>query len=154
MLQVGNIGLSLTEQRSHFSLWCLMASPLLIGTDVSLLSNTSLAIMGNKEACRINQDAAGIQGVPVGPGSNDASSAPCWTKPLANGDVAVLLLNTGDSTTTISCALSDLGLPDGGESAINIWTGENQGAMPKGSSIKAELETHDVLFLRITKARH
>ena len=48
MLQVGNVGLSITEQYSHFALWVLMASPLLIGTDVSLLSNASLTILGNK----------------------------------------------------------------------------------------------------------
>ena len=48
MLQVGNVGLSVTEQYSHFALWSLMASPLLIGTDVSQLTNTSLAILGNK----------------------------------------------------------------------------------------------------------
>jgi len=152
MLQVGDIGLSITEQRSHFSLWCLMASPMLMGTDVSMLSNTSLSIMGNKEACAINQDALGKQGVPVGPGSDDARTAPCWAKPLANGDVAVLLLNAGDNTAIVSCALSILGLPNGAKMATDIWTGKKMGAMAKGSSIKADLETHDVLFLRVTKA--
>ena len=144
--------MSVTEQRSHFSLWCLMASPMLMGTDVSMLSNTSLSIMGNKEACAINQDALGKQGVPVGPGSDDAQTAPCWAKPLANGDVAVLLLNTGGGTTPVSCALSDLGLPDGAKAATDIWSGKEMGAMGKGSSIKADLTSHDVLFLRVTKA--
>lgn len=55
MLQVGNIGLSLIEQRTHFSLWAMMASPLLIGTDVSLLTNESLMILGNAEVTAVNQ---------------------------------------------------------------------------------------------------
>lgn len=50
--QVGDIGLSVTEQRSHFALWSLMASPLLIGSDVSMLTNTSLEILGNTEVVR------------------------------------------------------------------------------------------------------
>jgi alpha-galactosidase len=49
MLQVGNIGLSLTEQKSHYALWALMTGPLLIGTDVSMLTNASLLILGNEE---------------------------------------------------------------------------------------------------------
>ena len=55
MLQVGDIGLSITEQYSHFALWALMASPLLMGTDVSMLSNTSLTILGNVEVTAVNQ---------------------------------------------------------------------------------------------------
>ena len=61
MLQVGDIGLSITEQRSHFALWSLMASPLLIGSDVSMLTNTSLQILGNVEVTAINQDPLGIR---------------------------------------------------------------------------------------------
>jgi alpha-galactosidase len=55
MLQVGDIGLSITEQYSHYALWVIMASPLLMGTDVSMLTNTSLTILGNTEVTTVNQ---------------------------------------------------------------------------------------------------
>ena len=82
MLQVGDIGLSVTEQRSHFALWSLMASPLLIGSDVSMLTNTSLSILGNTEITAINQDPLGVQGVPADPEA-DPRTASCWCAPLA-----------------------------------------------------------------------
>jgi hypothetical protein len=85
MLQVGDIGLSITEQRSHFALWSLMASPLLIGSDVSMLTNTSLSILGNTEVTAINQDALGKQGVPVASQAKDARTASCWYKEMSGG---------------------------------------------------------------------
>ena len=54
-----------------------MASPLLIGTDLKLLSNESLAILGNHEITQVNQDVLGHQGVPTGPGSTSPATAPC-----------------------------------------------------------------------------
>ena len=108
MLQVGDIGLSITEQRSHFALWSLMASPLLIGSDVSMLTNTSLTILGNTEATAVNQDPLGKQGVPVATQAKDARTASCWYKEMSGGAIAAILLNTGDASATISCELAEL----------------------------------------------
>eukprot|EP00040_Diaphanoeca_grandis_P031936 m.192325 g.192325 ORF g.192325 m.192325 type:complete len:645 (-) comp32461_c0_seq1:111-2045(-) len=62
MLEIGNGPLTIAEQRSHFALWCVMKSPLIIGADVRALSADSLAILKNPHLIAINQDALGIQG--------------------------------------------------------------------------------------------
>ena len=61
-LEIGNGHLTLAEQRSHFALWCLMKSPLIIGTDVRTLSPASLGILQNKRLIAVNQDALAAQG--------------------------------------------------------------------------------------------
>jgi len=62
MLEVGNGGMTFNEYRAHFSLWCLVKSPLLIGCDVTKMSNETFFILSNTEAIAINQDALGVQG--------------------------------------------------------------------------------------------
>jgi len=55
MLEVGNGGMSTTEDETHFSLWCLMKAPLLIGCDVRMMSNDTVRILTNSEVIAINQ---------------------------------------------------------------------------------------------------
>ena len=62
MLEIGNGQLTLAEQRSHFALWCLMKSPLIIGSDVRSLPPASLALLKNAALIAVNQDALAIQG--------------------------------------------------------------------------------------------
>jgi alpha-galactosidase len=62
MLEVGNHGMNEDEEQSHFSLWALMKSPLLIGCDLTKISNSSLAIISNAEVIALNQDSKGVQG--------------------------------------------------------------------------------------------
>ena len=56
MLQVGNVGLTLTEQYSHMSLWCVASAPLLAGTDIIHASRATLNILANPEVTAVNQD--------------------------------------------------------------------------------------------------
>eukprot|EP01050_Picozoa_sp_SAG11_P015838 SAG11_NODE_2096_length_3832_cov_2.091347_1_plen_75_part_10 len=72
MLQVGNVGLTLTESRSHFALWCFLAAPLLIGTDLHTASNETIAILGATELIKIDQDRLGFQGRLVKDSAPDA----------------------------------------------------------------------------------
>jgi len=148
MLQVGDIGLSITEQRSHFALWCLMASPLLVGSDVSMLTNTSLGILGNVEVTAVNQDAMGAQGVPSSSQLEDPSTASCWTKPMQDGSTAVILLNVGDAAASISCKLSDLNIKAGAKNVRDLWLHKDLGP-PKGGALTApSLASHDhMMFL-------
>lgn len=148
MLQVGDIGLSIDEQKSHFAMWCMMAAPLLIGSDISMLSNTSLSILGNTEITAIDQDAKGVQGLPVGPAADVYS---CWSKPLMNGDVAVLLLNSGDVETTVTCDLARLGISQSPTKVRDLWAHADITAMPKaGGAFAANLATHATAMYRVT----
>ena len=59
MLEVGNPGLSVPEARTHFALWCLVKSPLLIGADLSKITPPYLEILKNKHLIAINQSPDG-----------------------------------------------------------------------------------------------
>src|SRR5215831_6344429 len=88
MLEVGN-GLPANEDRVHFSMWCMMAAPLIAGNDIRKMNNDTRMILTNKDAIGIDQDALGIQGFRYA--SND--SLDTWFRPLSNGDWAVCFLN-------------------------------------------------------------
>jgi alpha-galactosidase len=107
MLEIGNGGMTDTEYRSHFSLWAVMAAPLLIGSDLRRVSPATFDILLNKEVIAVDQDPLGRQGRVL---SNQNG---LWTfaKPLANGDVAVALFNETNSAATISTTAEQLGLP-------------------------------------------
>jgi hypothetical protein len=62
MLEVGNGGLNEDEEQAHFSLWALSKAPLLIGCDLTKISNSSLTILSNPEVIALNQDSKGVQG--------------------------------------------------------------------------------------------
>ena len=73
MLGVGMPGISDVEGRSQFSLWCILAAPLFLGTNILNMSDTTLATIGNAEAIAINQDGLGVQGYAAAPGGTATS---------------------------------------------------------------------------------
>ena len=82
------------EYSAHFSLWCMLAAPLLMGHDVRKTRPELATILQNAELIAINQDELGIQGYTLPPMSNGDT---ILAKPLKNGDIAFCLLNEGDS---------------------------------------------------------
>ena len=62
MLEVGNGGMTPTEYRAHFSLWAMMASPLMAGNDVAHMDETTRSILSNREVIAVDQDPLGVQG--------------------------------------------------------------------------------------------
>jgi len=91
MLEVGNGTLTVSESRAHFSLWCMLAAPLIAGNDLRTMSKTTLEILTNKEAVAIDQDSLGIQGFR----QTNADSLEIWYKPLKGG-IGRSALSTGD----------------------------------------------------------
>ncbi len=106
MLEVGNSGLSDTESRAHFSLWALLNAPLIAGNDIRSMSAATLAILTNSEVIAVNQNWGGRAGYKV----RDDGDQEVWAKPMANGSVAVILLNRGAATATVSTTTSAVGL--------------------------------------------
>jgi alpha-galactosidase len=104
MLEVGN-GMSATEDRAHFSLWAQMAAPLLAGNNLANASATTLSILGNKAVVAVDQDSAGKQGRMV----SSSGGLDVLAKPLANGDVSVVLFNENSGTATISTTAAAIG---------------------------------------------
>lgn len=80
-MQVGNGDLTLNEQRSHFALWALLKSPLMVGTDLASIAPEVLDILLAKEVLAVNQDALGVAGDLVWKeGPAEASSMPAVIK--------------------------------------------------------------------------
>lgn len=84
MLEVGN-GMSTGEDRAHFSLWCILAAPLMAGNDLRKMSRETDAILTNKEVIAVNQDPMGVEGYRY----RVQDSLETWVKPLSDGDWAV-----------------------------------------------------------------
>ncbi|MGO4779760.1 glycoside hydrolase family 27 protein, partial [Lysobacter sp. 2RAB21] len=89
MLEVGNGGMTTDEYRSQFSLWALMAAPLLAGNDIASMDKATGEILLNREVIAVDQDPLGVQGRRV----RDDGDLEAWSKPLADGGRAVILFN-------------------------------------------------------------
>ncbi len=144
MLEVGNGGLSDTEYRAHFSLWAMMAAPLIAGNDVTAMDAATRAILLNKDVIAVDQDRLGIQGRRVW---NDGNRE-VWVKPLAGGARAVLLLNRGTKPVEIAASWEQLGLPDRlGATVRDLWAHRDLGR--RRGAVRATVDPHGVAMLRV-----
>ena len=144
MLEIGNSGLTTTEQQTQFSMWAEMAAPLLIGTKLTTASSTALAMLGNTAVITIDQDALGKQGVQV----SDASGLRVLAKPLSNGDVAVAFFNETGATANISTAAKTVGLPSSSHYVLeNLWA--HTSTTVTASSWTESVPSHGTVLLRI-----
>ncbi|NID14502.1 glycoside hydrolase family 27 protein [Luteibacter yeojuensis] len=144
MLEVGNGGMTDVEYRSHFSLWSIMAAPLLIGTDLRTIKPDALKILLNKDVIAIDQDPLGVQGKQV----RDADGIHVIVKPLKDGGRAVAVFNEGDAAKAVTVAATEVGLKAGGSYTMrDLWTHKDA----KGDgSIKVTLEPHATAMYRIS----
>jgi alpha-galactosidase len=95
MMEVGN-GMSEEEDRAHFSLWAILASPLIAGNDLRSMSSATKKIITHKDMIAINQDSLGIQAMKW----LDEGELEVFIKPLVKGDYALLFLNRSDVVKT------------------------------------------------------
>ena len=147
MLEIGNGGMTTTEYETHFSLWCLMKAPLLIGCDLRNIDidSEALRILSNKEVIAVNQDALGVQGNK----SKSDGTKEVWSGPLEGGAYAVLLLNRGSSELNVTAEWTDFGLDTNREANVrDLWKMKDMGSM-KGS-VTATVASHGVVMYKIT----
>jgi alpha-galactosidase len=130
MLEVGNGDLTIAEQRSHFTLWCLIKAPLLLGNDLRNMSTDVLNIITNTEVIALNQDPLGVQGYKRSSktvkkashtirrgddaqeynNADDDGTVEVWAGELAGGDVAVVLFNRSTQPQKITAHFDEVGL--------------------------------------------
>ena len=147
MLEVGNGGMTDDEYRVHFSLWAILAAPLMAGNDVRAMSPATLEILGNREVIAVDQDRLGLQGVLV----RDSGGLQVWVKPLADpGARAVALVNRTGAAASISASWSDLGLAPGAATVRDLWAHTDRGSAV--GSTAAMVPSHGVAMLRIVGA--
>lgn len=109
MLEVGNGGMTDPEYRSHFALWCLMAAPLLIGTDLRHMTDETREILTNRHLIAIDQDPLGRPCELF----ESQGTAHLLVRPLANGDRAVAVFNEGNEETHATLDWDRLGPEEG-----------------------------------------
>jgi alpha-galactosidase len=145
MLEVGNGGCTFEEYKSHFSLWCIMAAPLIAGNDVRSMSPETISILCNEEAIAVDQDPAGIQGRRI----IENGDQEIWVKPLgsSNGsDKAVLLLNRGGGNANMTVNWADIGV-SGSASVRDLWAHVDRGSY--SSSYSANVPSHGVVMIKV-----
>ncbi len=151
MMEVGN-GMSVNEDRAHFSMWCMLAAPLIAGNDVRKISDETKEILTDKEVIAVNQDSLGIQGFKY----SAKDSLEIWFKPLQNDNWAVCFLNRSLKKQKISFdwkkenvidSLSGRKIDKDNYKIRNLWTKKELGTTKE--TLTAEVPGHDVLMLRI-----
>jgi len=151
MLQVGR-GLTAEEDKSHFSLWCIMSSPLLLGNDMTNMSVATKTILTNSEVIAVNQDVTGGQAHRV---SDNGAGLQVWAKSI-NGkqskERAVVFFNNSSSTATISVKWEDLNLV-GPATVRDLWTHTDLGI--QDAMYTTTVPSHGTVMLKVvgTKAK-
>jgi alpha-galactosidase len=142
MLEVGNGGMNHDEYITHMSLWVILAAPLLAGNDLAKMTPETLSILTNKEVVAVDQDAKGVQGRRV------AQEGPLevWSKPLADGSVAVGLFNRGESQNPVTVNFKDVGRGNAVK-IRDLWKQEDLGTFEQ--SYTAEVPRHGAVLIRI-----
>lgn len=141
-----DLGMTDEEFRTQMTLWSVAAAPLVIGSDVRKLSQTSIDTLTDPDVLAIDQDPAGVQAIRVGP----AGTTETWVKRLANGDRAVVLLNRGDSPKILTTTASSVGLSGSRFTLRNAWTNQ---VTESAGTFSAAVAAHGAALFRIGPAR-
>ncbi len=144
MLEVGNGGMTDTEYRSHFSLWAILAAPLIAGNDLRDMKPAIQEILTNQEVIAVNQDALGREGRPV----HKDGDLEVWAKQLKDGNRAVLLFNRGTSEQNVTVAWEDIGYPDHLSAAVrDLWQKKDLGKFT--GKFSAPVASHGVVMVTV-----
>ena len=142
MLQVGNLKND-TENKAHFSLWCILAAPLMAGNDLTAMTEQVRQVLTSPEVIAVNQDVRGIQGYKV----YDDGDCEVYNKPLADGTTAVLLLNKGEKETDIEVSWDKIGLSRN-QPVRDLWARDDLGEF-KDSFTAHDLGQHEHRMIKV-----
>jgi alpha-galactosidase len=149
MLIAGMPGLTEAQNRSFFSLWSMMAAPLMAGNDLRDMSEATIKILTNPEVIAVNQDPLGIQGHIV----RTEGEVSIWAgKPLFDGSQAVLVFNHGRTQAEAVIALSDFGWPAKSDFCVrDLWQHvTSNGSAGPDDTFSVTVGPQDVRFLRVS----
>jgi alpha-galactosidase len=144
MLEVGNGGMTDTEYRSHFTLWAILAAPLIAGNDLRNMKPEIHDILTNKEVIAVDQDPMGREGERVAKNGD----LEVWAKQERDGSRAVVLLNRGDSEQEITANWVDLGYPANLSAAVrDLWEHKDLGKFT--GKFSAKVASHGVVMVTV-----
>ncbi len=155
MMEVGD-GMTNIEDKTHFTMWCMMASPLIAGNDLRKMAKETLALLTNRELIAINQDKLGIQGFKYA----EEDGLEVWVKPLSDGNWAITFVNRTDASKKINFDWKQQNIKDADfnfetnfSTTIykikNLWKNKEYGDTKK--SFVSDLASHDVIVLKLIK---
>lgn len=154
MLEVGN-GMSYAEDKTHFSIWAMMAAPLIAGNDIRNMTQQTRDILTNRSVIAIDQDPLGVQGFKFA----EIDSLQIWFKPLQNGEWAACFLNRSSRPRQVYFNWKEEQVTDklyGYEldrnkthRLCNVWTGKTDGNTDK--PLNTMLQPHEVIMYRLLK---
>lgn len=154
MLEVGN-GMTAAEDRAHFSLWAMLAAPLMAGNDLTRMSPATKEILTNAEVLAVDQDRLGVQGFRA----YKLGELEVWAKPLSGGNLAVAFLNRGAGTASLRfdwrehriedlVSKTDFDFRKATYQLRNLWTHKAIGSTKTDLLLK--VPAHDVVMLRLS----
>lgn len=135
------------EYRTHFSLWAIMNSPLMIGCDIRKMNQVTKETLTNPDVIAINQDIE-CRGPYVVPG-HDPAAIFSLVKPMSDGSLAIGMFNLGDKKAQVNLPFWDMGIPAAAGVGLEItdcWSHENEGRFTERYA--ASIEPHDCKLLR------
>ena len=148
MLEVGNRGLTFAESRAHFSFWCMLSAPLMMGHDLRRMEDDILEVLTNKEVIALDQDPLGKQGYRV----IDEEGREVWVKELSDGHWGVCMLNDSPDDKEMSLKWSEIeALGDKTYNVRDLWAKKDLGTTEKDYT--GNVVTHDVALFRLTPAK-
>ena len=148
MLEVGN-GLAANEDQSHFSMWAMLAAPLLAGNDLRSMSSATRAVLTNTDVIAVDQDPLGAQGKLV---ATPATNLQVWSKTLSGTNArAVALLNRTSGSASITVQWSTLGLPAGSATVRDLWSHTELGTIANSYTATA-IPSHGVVMLKVASS--
>ena len=144
MLEVGNGGMTDVEYRSHFSLWAILAAPLIAGNDLRSMRPEIRDILTNKEVIAIDQDPLGMQGRRV----SKSGDREVWAKQLQDGSRAVVLLNRGAAAQNVAVTWGEIGYPDHLSASVrDLW--EHKELAKATGKFGATVPSHGVVMVTV-----
>ena len=147
MLEIGNTvaggGMTVVEQQAQFSLWTIMAAPLILGNDLTNMTAATLAIISNAEVVAVDQDPLGKQGTPI----STSTTLEVWAKPLSSAKTyAVALFNRTAAAANITVTWSSLGFT-GSATVRDLWAMQDLGTV--ATQYTANVPSHAVVMLKV-----
>lgn len=159
MLEVGNPGLSLSQSRAHFSLWCMLTAPLIAGNDIIHMTDEVKDILTHSEVIAVDQDPLGIQAIKW----LDFGDLEIWFKPLINEEYAVCFLNRSEDPKTLDFDFNQWEKVfdpendwkkytfEGKYQMVDLWENKVLGTSDK--PLKGIIPGHDVLMIKMSKVQ-
>ncbi|MBN2214862.1 MAG: glycoside hydrolase family 27 protein [Bacteroidales bacterium] len=155
MLEIGNGGQTISEYRAHFSLWCMLAAPLMAGNDLRDMDESIRLLLTNKEVIAINQDTSGMQAFKF----LDYGDLEIWVKALSNDEASFCFLNRSNAPVNLefnwrqfglyhfSFANSRFNLRKNDYQIRDLWKHKNTGTT--ADVLSASIGGHDILMVRL-----